>query len=307
MLFSKIIFRMQSSFLKNPQGFGVLIALVGVLILTPDTMLMRLSSLSSWPLMAWRGLLMGPSLFIIWLIFFYSRRELKNLITFQGICVILLCSLNSVTFTLGVQETSVTVVLTAVATIPMFSAIFSKVLMREQQGIMAWVSILLTMIGVAVVVGDGGNAIGKPSGSVLLGAFYGLVTAICLAAVFTLARKYRDLGLVPAIAIGAFFSGVLGLSLSEVDDLFLAPLWTVFSMGFFILPLSFLLLSLAPRYTTSAIVSLLMLLEMVFGPFWVWLGVGEKPSITMIMGACFVFFMITFHLLFLQRTVQVES
>ena len=31
-----------------------------------------------------------------------------------------------------------------------------------------------------------------------------------------------------------------------------------------------------------------MLLEMVLGPFWVWIGVGERPSIEMIGGAALV-------------------
>ncbi|GIT72490.1 MAG: hypothetical protein Ct9H300mP28_23040 [Pseudomonadota bacterium] len=38
-------------------------------------------------------------------------------------------------------------------------------------------------------------------------------------------------------------------------------------MGVFKLPVSFGLISIAPRYTTSAIVSLVMLLEMVIGHF----------------------------------------
>ncbi len=57
------------------------------------------------------------------------------------------------------------------------------------------------------------------------------------------------------------------------------------------------LLNLAPRYTSSAIVSLLMLLEMVIGPFWVWLGVGEQPTLIMIAGAGFVALVLTLHIL----------
>ena len=37
------------------------------------------------------------------------------------------------------------------------------------------------------------------------------------------------------------------------------------------------LLSLDPRYTAPTNVSLLIQLEMVLGPFWVWLGTGERP------------------------------
>jgi drug/metabolite transporter (DMT)-like permease len=39
-----------------------------------------------------------------------------------------------------------------------------------------------------------------------------------------------------------------------------------------------------------------MLLEMVIGPFWVWIAIGEKPSITMILGAFLVITVIFFHI-----------
>ena len=56
-------------------------------------------------------------------------------------------------------------------------------------------------------------------------------------------------------------------------------------MGLIVLPVSFTCLNMAPRYTSAAVVSLVMLLEMVIGPFWVWIGVGERPSPIMISGS----------------------
>lgn len=43
---------------------GILLACLGVLILTPDALLIRLSDLSAAPLVAWRGLAMG-TLFLL--------------------------------------------------------------------------------------------------------------------------------------------------------------------------------------------------------------------------------------------------
>jgi drug/metabolite transporter (DMT)-like permease len=68
-------------------------------------------------------------------------------------------------------------------------------------------------------------------------------------------------------------------------------------MGLVILPLSFACLNLAPHYTSAAVVSLLMLLEMVIGPFWVWLGTGERPSLLMIAGAAFVTVVLVLHIM----------
>ena len=200
-------------FFKNrPKSYGNFLALIGVLILTPDTMVMRLSNLDRWPLMGWRGVLMGITLLILWSLFQSSNKgkKISSIYNWQGVVVILAFGINSVTFTLGIQETSVMVVLTAVATMPVFAALLSVFLMKESQGWAGWATIIFAMVGVVIVVSDGNNAIGHPEGSSVLGAIYGCITASGLALAFTMARKYRELEIIPAAAIGSLLSGIFG-------------------------------------------------------------------------------------------------
>ena len=124
------------------------------------------------------------------------------LASWPGLLVILTFGINSATFTLGIVETSATVVLTAVATMPYLPPLY-RFWLREKQGWLDWLAIILAMGGVAFVVGDGDNAVGSPNGSVILGAFFGVLTAFGLALTFTMARKYPRLGILPAAAIGA--------------------------------------------------------------------------------------------------------
>ena len=91
----------------------------GVLLLTPDTLFMRLSELEKWQLGGWRGVLMGATLFFIW--FFKKmghKSEFLN-IFYSWTAIIVAMAVNSVSFTLGISETSVIVVLTALATMPL--------------------------------------------------------------------------------------------------------------------------------------------------------------------------------------------
>ncbi len=259
--------------------------------------------------MSWRGLLMGLMSFAIWWVLFTRQpwRDLRTIVTWQGLFVIGTFSLNSVTFTLGIVETSASVVLTAVATMPVFAAILSAFLLHERQGWRGWLAILVAMAGVGIVVADGKSAIGQPDGSVLLGALYGVLTAIGLAVTFTFARKYPWLAILPAAAFGAFISGMIGLSLAEKDKIFDVPLWTVLTMGLILLPVSFTCLNLAPRYISAAVVSLVMLVEMVIGPFWVWLGMGERPSLMMMGGTAIVLVTLGFHIIRTQWVPPSET
>jgi len=288
---------------SNPGRFGVLLSLLGVLILTPDTLVMRLSGLERWALIGWRGLLMGVMLLVIWRIFLAREpaREWRSLATVPGLTVIVAFGVNSITFTLGIVETSVTIVLTAVATMPAFSAVLSRLWLGERQGAFGWLAIVAAIAGVGLVVSDGANAVGVPDGSPLLGACYGTLTALGLALTFTTIRRYPALSVLPAAGVGSLWSGACGLILSPAAELLTAPWWTVAAMGVVILPLSFACLNVAPRYTTSAVVSLVMLLEMVIGPFWVWLGAGEQPTPTMMTGAAFVAIVLTAYIVRTDR------
>jgi drug/metabolite transporter (DMT)-like permease len=58
--------------------------------------------------------------------------------------------------------------------------------------------------------------------------------------------------------------------------------------GAVILPLSFGALSMASRHTHASTVSSLFLLETVFGPLWVWWGIGEAPTPAMLLGGVIV-------------------
>ena len=90
----------------KPALFGVLIALFGVLVLTPDTLVIRLSELERWPLLGWRGILMGTVLLLGWRLLFSQNpsSEWRSLASWQGLVVIVAFSMNSVTFTIGIVE-----------------------------------------------------------------------------------------------------------------------------------------------------------------------------------------------------------
>ena len=60
---------------------------------------------------------------------------------------------------------------------------------------------------------------------------------------------------------------------------------------------SFFSLSSASRYTQAANVSLLMLLETVLGPLWVWLGLGEAPTPRMLAGGAIVIVSLALYIL----------
>ena len=269
---------------------GLYLAFFGVLLLTPDTVFMRLSELEKWQLGGWRGVLMGATLFLIW---FLSRKmghkkEFLTTFSIPGLLIILAMAVNSVSFTLGISETSVIVVLTALATMPLLTALLSVLLLKEKQNLLSWFILIFAVCGISLAVSGSESSENAPNGSVILGATYGLISALGISFTFTMVRKYPNLSVMPATSIGCIISGIFCFYFSSEASINLSAPYSVIAMGVIILPFSFALLLIAPRYTRASTVSLIMLLELVLGSFWVWLVVDEQPSFQMIIGASVV-------------------
>ena len=78
-------------------------------------------------------------------------------------------------------------------------------------------------------------------------------------------------------------------------------------MGVFVLPLAFFALMVAPRYTSATTVGLIMLTESIMGPFWVWVGTGERPSWLMVVGSAIVIGSLAYYFLAAETEAEVEA
>ena len=266
------------------------LALLGALIITPDTLLIRLSGLEGWSLTVWRGLLIGISILVIWAIMAWGQllKDFRKITSLPFVVIMFATTGNNIAFNFAAIETSITIVLTALSTAPVLAAALSFLLLKETTTPQTWLAILITLLGVLIVIFSGGGATAAPAGNIFFGGFLGVMSALGLATVFVFSRKSPDVPVLLAVGLGTVLSGIIGLSGVSGDSLFSGTLWPVVVMGFGVMPVAMALLSIAPRYTAATNVSLFMLLEMVLGPIWVWLGTGEHPSLMMIAGAAIV-------------------
>lgn len=270
---------------KHPL-YGLGLAAFGALILTPDTLLMRWSGMDGLSMLAWRGLLMGALLISVWL--FAARKRLRSalpaLFTPLAAGIVLCHGANAAIFSIGIAIAPVAIVLFGVATMPVFAAIFSRLVAGEPTARATWVATAAVMTGIALaVLGDGGTGIGFNLAS-LAGAVAGLAVAATLALGFTLIRRSPELPILPLIGTGAFLAGLIGLAASPEGGVLAGNPAAIAVTGAVILPVSFLALTTASRHTHAANVSLLMLMETVLGPAWVWAGTGEAMTPVMLAG-----------------------
>lgn len=286
--------------------YGLLLATAGSLILSPDALFMRLSGMGGFQMVAWRGLIMGGVMVALWALTSRDRRgALRQLGTAPGLAIVACQFLNSIFFSLGIALAPAAMVLMGVAAVPVCAALLTWLLLGEPTRMATWIAIaaVLSGIGIAVLGGEGAGQIRLDLRAVL-GALLGLGVALVLALNFVILRARPQLPIMLVIGCGAWLAGLTGLSVTGPEAMADGHIWAMAVTGGIILPVSFFMLSLASRHTQASTVSLLMLLETVLGPLWVWLGVGERPTPAMLAGGAIVVLSLAIYLQVMRRGLR---
>ncbi len=271
---------------------GYLITLAGVAIITPDTLLIRLAAVEPFTLAAMRGVMGG--LMVLALSALWYRRGFAGQFRGLGVwvlAVMLLQGVGMILFVNALAYTSVANVLIAFATMPLIAAVMAWAVLGERVAPVTWAAILVCLGGLIIVV-SGSLGTGR-----LFGDLLALIDAVCLAAFLVVVRRHRTLNMVPAMGLGLLTSAVLAAPFAAFPAL--APLqWLWIALiGLVVLPLGAMLLTLGPRYLAAPEVAMLMLLETVVGPFWVWLVLAEEPGIRSLIGGAIIVATLSLHAL----------
>lgn len=264
------------------------LAIIGAVLLTPDTLLMRLSQLDGWNMLIWRGGLSSLAYLLIWIMMDQHKSWSKVFTRHFGILI--LCQIaNAVLFSLAIAAAPVVIVLIGVATVPIFAAFLSRVILKEPLSKLTLLTAMVVFSGLLISMSGDETQRFMRETNTLVGLLLGLGVAIALAMNFTLIRKERDAPFVLAMAIGALCAGSLGFFCADtLQWLPAVNMMAIALTGICILPLSFAALAYAAKTVKSSTVSLIMLSETVLGPLWVWWGIGEQPNVMMVIGGAIV-------------------
>tara|TARA_Y100000590_G_scaffold386058_1_gene458587 strand:- start:1397 stop:2254 length:858 start_codon:yes stop_codon:yes gene_type:complete len=274
----------------SDQKKGMLIAFLGIMFITPDSLFIRLANINSWNLIFYRGFI--PFVVVFFgLLIIYKTKLLKEIINngWHGFFYACTFTITNIVFVISIENTNVANTLIMIALAPMLSAIISFIFLKENPDKKTWIAILITTLAViyifydAVEVGD------------FLGNFLGLVCATGLAVGAVIIRSAKKISLVPSAMLGKLMVSLVALLFVnnlnlEGNDITIIPLMCVMCVA-----IPFVLVTLAPRYITAAEVNLFFLLETILGPLWVWLVIKEQPSLETILGGLVIITTIAIH------------
>ncbi|MES2978875.1 MAG: DMT family transporter [Pseudomonadota bacterium] len=203
----------------------------------------------------------------------------------SGIC----WSVMFTAFMVALTLTTVANVLVTLALGPFLTALLARVAIGHKIPLRTWLAIIAAGAGIAWMFGGQASA---GSGEVLAGTLVALFVPIAGAINWTVVQRSQQHGakvdLVPAVMVGAFISSAVTLPLAlpfaaSAHDVALLAL-----LGLVQLAIPCALSVRVAGVLKAPEVSLLGLLEVIFGILLAWLGANEVPGASVLVGGAMV-------------------
>jgi drug/metabolite transporter (DMT)-like permease len=198
-----------------------------------------------------------------------------------GIAVALCVAIASGCFISALNHASVARVLFILAVAPVLAALLARATLGEPISRRTALAMLLALCGVAVMLGDPGEAS-------LAGDGLAFAAALAFAAMIVITRWRHDVSMAPATCLSQAILVVVFLPFASPGEISAADVGWLAALGIGQIGLGFALLTVGARLIPAAQVGLITLLEIVLGPIWVWLALDERPDTLTLVGGAIV-------------------
>jgi drug/metabolite transporter (DMT)-like permease len=273
---------------------GLSIAIIGVLVMSFDALLIRLSGTSGPTAVFYRAFFTFVSISII---FFGTKKNTAFTILKSGgfpmILSGIMWGLSGMGFTLGVQIAGAANTLVLISLAPLFAAAFSFLFYKKKPSLITIIAAIIAMFGIWYMYKDGFGDMD------IEGLLYALATPLFLGSNLSYMRKHKSLNRLALVLVGGITGTILALIFAKGDvSIELSSLLPLAILGLFIIPFAQTMIGTGTKYIRAPEAALVNSSETVLGIFWVWLFLGETPQKNFLLGAAIVVFAITANSLY---------
>ena len=266
---------------------ALLVILAGVLWSTVGVAVKSMDEANSFQILFYRSLSLTFYIGIISLVFYNNILFLiaKNFRSYFLGGLFLFCAYLGGIYSL--QHTSAANALILFACAPIITAFLAVYILREIISVSTIVSIALALCGVLIMVwNDFGDASFKGN-LAAIGSAFGF-------ALFTInLRHNKNIEMLPSV----FASGIIGVSITSFIIFmsgisFMIPkkdLLISVSMGVFQVGSGLVLYTIGSKVLASTQLTILSLGEVILGPLWVWIAIGEEIYLNTLIGGIIIF------------------
>ena len=278
---------------KSKAFIGITLALAaGVALSTGGIAVRLIESASGFQVLFYRAVTLCCVMLVFTLLRYRGRTwQVTRDMGVPGLAVAITLGLGAIAYIFAILLTTVANAVVILSTSPLLTALIAWIVLRSGISKITVVASSTALAGVVLMVVDGLDSGG------LLGMLIALGAALSYSVMLVVMQRHRDRDMLPAIGLsGIFTMAIAGLAAPDLNvsgqDMAIGIFLGSFQFG-----LGFALVTLATRYVDGATVALLTLSEVVLAPLWVWLGVGEAPTLLAMVGGLIVLGSVAFQAL----------
>lgn len=237
-----------------------------------------------WQMTAWRSLGLGLGLSVIFLFEYRGRVGAAIMrIGGTGIAAAAALCVANITYLTALTNTTVANTLFVLSAAPFFTAILALIVLGERVKRVTWIAMSVALLGLGLMFSDGLEA------GQLFGNIMAVVCALAFSSFVVIMRRGRAVDMLPAVILGSIISGALGSTVSGFNlAIPLREIVTLFLWGFLLSALVHRIFTFGSRHVPGAELMLLVLVEFILGPVWVWLIFAEEPGKNTLLGGALV-------------------
>ncbi|KQT47647.1 hypothetical protein ASG43_10655 [Aureimonas sp. Leaf454] len=208
-----------------------------------------------------------------------------------GVVVVLLQLVTMAATVGGLYLTSVANVTVIYASSPFLAGGFAWWLLGERVNRQTLVASAIVLVGVLIVV-SGSAGEGR-----ILGDLIALSMTIAFAAIIVVPRVWPHIDILTVSMLGGYATFLVFLPLASLGSIALRDWLLLAAFGFTNFVVAYFIFLKGSRLIPAAESGLIITLEIMLAPLWVWLAFGEVPGTASFIGGALIFSTITAHLL----------
>ena len=275
---------------------------IGIFIMSVESLMIKYTTVSSFVFSFYLGIFIFTS--TAGTLLFKKKEYVKNALT-SSFGILIICAtmmaISNIFFITAIKTTIVANVVIIFSTSALFSSLIAYLLYKEKMTRNIFYASFFMFIGLFIIFSD------ELSFGSMEGNIYALLCTILFSVSFVLLSKYKEMDRVVLTALSGVALSVITYFLSDDLKIDTTNLLIVMSMGLIISSISRVLIGNGAKYISASEVSLLMLIETIMAPIWVWIFLNEIPSSNTYIGGSIIILTLIVNSLYTLKKEVISS
>ena len=284
----------------QPHQIGIILAASGSLLVSLDSLGLRLTEETAWNNAFWLGAFIASAMFV--LVPIRTGRSLTSVAKSDGWPVLISGVLQASTtsfFILAIDATAVSNAVAIFAATPMIGALVAHFAIKEKTSTRTWLAITAVIGGILIIVA---GSLGDGS---IEGDLYAIAAITGFSINLTIWRRLPDMNRQVVIGIGGLFLALIAFVPADPFSVSTEAIIILAILGLLTGPAGRVSFATSTRYLPVAQVGLFVPIETLAATTWAWLFLNEAPATSTIVGGLIVILAVVFGVVKLPKSESV--